>query len=121
MKFWFVLLFIGMGHFVNAQEVIPEEVTNEIPILKTNSKKENEKALKKAQKAQKKAEKELKAKQRAQDNFEKATKKLEQNQTKYEKLKNKGKLSPNDEEKWLKSLNKYKKEVESAQKKLFKS
>lgn len=184
MKFWIVLLlFIGTGFYMNAQEVEHEgvkyeikgksifqdgkDVTSTLSIEKkkdlftilekykasfeeaaaakklvaqeqkeaekaasklAKEQKEAEKTLKDAQKAQKRAqkeqktaEKELKAKQRAQDNFEKATRKLEQNQTKYEKLKNKGKLSPNDDEKWLKSLNKYKKKVESARKKLFKS
>ena len=90
--------------------------------------KESEKALKNAQKSQKKAEKEqkkavkeLKLKQKAQDNFEKATKKLEQNQDKYEKLKSKGKLSPNDEQKWLKKLNSYRKDVDKSRIKLRKS
>ena len=77
-----------------------------------------EKAAKKAEKAQKKAEKELKKKEKALSKFNKATKKLEQNQNKYEKLKNRGKLSPNAEAKWLKKLDRYKRDLEKARRKI---
>lgn len=80
--------------------------------------KKAERAQKKAEKAQKRAEKELKEKQRAQDKFQKASKKLQQNQAKYEKLKRKGKLSPDDELKWLGKLEKYRDNLEDAKKKL---
>ncbi len=85
------------------------------------AKKQRKKALKKAEKAQKKAEKALKRKQKAQDKFNKATKRLEQNQDKYEKLKGRGKLSPNDEAKWLKKINRYKRNLAKATKKLLKA
>lgn len=77
-----------------------------------------EKAAKEAEKAQKKAAKELKQKQKALDKFNKATKKLEDNQHKYDKLKIRGKLSPNDEAKWLKKLADYKKNVDVARRKI---
>lgn len=90
--------------------------------------KEAEKAIKKAEKAQKlaekeqrRAEKELKRKQHAQDDFEKATKRLQQNQDKYERLKHKGKLSPNDEEKWLKRIEGYREDLDKAKRTLSKT
>ena len=82
------------------------------------ARKKREKSVKKNEKAQKQAEKSLKQKQKAQDNFNKATKKLNQNQDKYNKLKEKGKLSPNDEAKWMKKLESYKMDVNKATKKL---
>lgn len=81
-------------------------------------KKKAEKAQKKAEKEQKRAEKALKKKQKAQNNFEKATKKLESSQKKYDKLKRKGKLSPQDEVKWLEKLEGYREAIEKAKKKL---
>ncbi len=77
-----------------------------------------EKAQKKAEKAQKKAEKALKQQQKAQSRLDKATKKLESSQKKFEKLKRKGKLSPQDEAKWLERLEGYQKDVERAKKKI---
>ncbi|WP_179021683.1 hypothetical protein [Winogradskyella forsetii] len=68
--------------------------------------KKAEKAQKKAEKELKKAEKELKKKEKLQSNFEKAERNLEKSQSKYEKLKRKGKLSPEDERKWLDKLEK---------------
>lgn len=82
------------------------------------ARKKLEKAAKNAEKSQKKAEKALKKQQKVQAKFKKATQKLEQNQNKYDKLKNRGKLSPNDEAKWLKKLDGYKKDLEKARKKL---
>jgi membrane carboxypeptidase/penicillin-binding protein len=83
--------------------------------------KKAEKEAKKAEKAQKRAEKDLKLKQKAQDRFERASKNLSKNQEKYEKLKRKGKLSPNDEIKWLKKLEDYKEDLDKAKKKLERS
>ncbi|WP_178990770.1 hypothetical protein [Winogradskyella schleiferi] len=68
--------------------------------------KKAEKAQKKAERELKKAEKELKKKEKLQSNFEKAERNLEKSQSKYEKLKRKGKLSPEDERKWLDKLEK---------------
>ncbi|MFD2726165.1 hypothetical protein [Hyunsoonleella rubra] len=65
-----------------------------------------EKEQKRAEKKQKQAEKALKKKQKAQSNFEKATKKHQNATKKYEKLKKKGKLSPQDEQKWLEKIEK---------------
>tara|TARA_R110002073_G_scaffold279026_1_gene442955 strand:+ start:214968 stop:215453 length:486 start_codon:yes stop_codon:yes gene_type:complete len=86
--------------------------------------KEKKKALqkqKKAEKKQKKAEKELKNKQKAQDNYESAQKKLEKAQSKYEKLKKKGKLSPEDEVKWLEKIEKLREKFYKKENKLKKS
>lgn len=77
-----------------------------------------EKAQKKAEKAKKKAEKELKKKEKALTKYNKAVQKLEQNQNKYQNQKNRGRLSPNDEAKWLKKLESYKKSVEKARRKI---
>lgn len=79
---------------------------------------QRENDIKKAQKSQSKAEKALKQKQKANDKFNMASKKLNQNQDKYQKLKDKGKLSPNDEAKWLKKLEGFKKDVEKSRRKL---
>lgn len=69
---------------------------------KKKAKKENEKA----EKEQKKAEKELKKEEKAQSNFVKAGAKHTDAILKYEKLKSKGELSPVDEEKWIKKIDK---------------
>ncbi|MGC1633589.1 MAG: hypothetical protein WA749_15880 [Gelidibacter sp.] len=82
------------------------------------AKKRAEKARKDTEKAKKKAEKALKQKQKAQDQVNKASRKFDQQQDKYQKLKNSGKLSPNDDAKWLKKLNKYKNNLEKARTKL---
>lgn len=81
-------------------------------------KKKAEKAQKKAEKKQKKAEKALKKKLKAQKKLDKATKKLESSQKKYNKLKGKGKLSPEDEAKWLDKLEGYREAIEKAKKKI---
>ena len=73
---------------------------------------------KRAEKKQKHAEKALKKKKKAQSNYNKATKKYEQAQDKYQKLKKKGKLSPEDETKWLEKIEKLNKKITSLEKKL---
>lgn len=83
--------------------------------------KKAEKAQKKAEKEQKKAEKALKQKEKAQSDYNKAIKDLEQAQSKFERLKNKGKLSPNDEAKWLEKIQKLNEKIEKAEKKLKRS
>ncbi|MEO8774360.1 MAG: hypothetical protein ABI263_10225 [Gelidibacter sp.] len=85
------------------------------------ARKKLEKAAKNAEKAEKKALKDLKKKQKAQDNVNKAVRKFDQQEEKYQKLKNSGKLSPNDESKWLKKLNGYKHDLEKARTKLNRS
>lgn len=80
--------------------------------------KKAEKEAKKAQKKAKKAEKALKQKIKAQERLEKAIGKLEDAQDKYLKLKNKGKLSPNDEAKWLKKIEKLRGKHQKAETKL---
>ncbi|NNC49977.1 MAG: hypothetical protein HKO01_05520 [Flaviramulus sp.] len=80
--------------------------------------KKAEKQQKVAEKKQKKAEKELKQNEKAQSNFDKAVKKHEDAIQKYEKLKNKGKLSPIAEEKWLSKIAQYNKAKVKSKKKL---
>ena len=46
---------------------------------------------------------------------------MEQAQSKFERLKNKGKLSPNDETKWLEKIKKLNEKIEKAEKKLKRS
>lgn len=145
MKNWIVIFFLSLGFAVNAQHVIHEgtayevkgksifsngtDVTHDLDqdeknhILKAHKSqvkadKKIEKARKKKEKADKKAAKNLKKKQKAQDKYLKATKKLEKNEAKYNKLKDAGKLSPNAEEKWLKKLDRFKKDVDKKRKKL---
>ena len=65
-----------------------------------------EKEVKKKEKAIKKKEKAIKKKEKAKKNFEKAEEKLKKAVEKRDKLKNKGKLSPNDEVKWSKKIDK---------------
>lgn len=77
-----------------------------------------EKERKAIEKEKKRVEKFLKAKEKAQSNFEDATKNYNNGVEKYEKLKNKGKLSPNDEAKWLKKINKLQENLQKAQGKL---
>lgn len=76
-----------------------------------------EKEAKKAEKERKKAEKELKRRNKAIDNLNKKTRKFDQNQDKYNRLKNRGDLSPNEDAKWMKKLNKLKHDVEKARRK----
>ena len=80
--------------------------------------KEAEKRIKQAEKRQKAAEKELKEKEKAQSKFENATKDYNKAIDKYERLRDKGKLSPNDEEKWLKKIDDLKEDIEKARRKL---
>lgn len=80
-----------------------------------------EKDQKKAEKRQKKAEKALKQKEKAQSNFEKAGEKYNSALKKYEKLNSKGKLSPEDEKKWLDKIEKLKENQAKAEIKLKRS
>ena len=80
--------------------------------------KKAEKAQKRAERRQKKAEKELKARERAQSKFEDANDDYNDAIKKYEKLKKKGKLSPNDEAKWLEKIQDLKKDIDKAKRKL---
>ena len=88
--------------------------------LEKNAKKA-EKAQKKTEKKLKKAEKELKKKEKAQEDYDKSAKKLKQAQEKYEKLKRKGKLSPEDEAKWLKKIENHTESFNKAKKRLKRS
>ncbi|MBP0904803.1 hypothetical protein ACFSKN_13115 [Mariniflexile gromovii] len=80
--------------------------------------KKAEKEQKAAEKKQKKAEKELKAKEKAQSKFEDANDDYKKAVAKYEKLSKKGKLSPNDEAKWLEKIQDLKEDIEKAKRKL---
>jgi hypothetical protein len=89
--------------------------------LKDSAIKKAEKEQKKAENKHKSAEKALKKKEKAHADFEKTGKKYEDAIKKYEKLKDKGKLSPEDEGKWLKKIDNYKEAIEKAKKKLKKA
>ena len=83
--------------------------------------KEEKKEAKKAKKEQKKvekAEKEQKKQENVLDDYGDAIENLEIAQAKYERLKRKGKLSPNDEVKWLDKIAKLKEKVSKKKKKL---
>ena len=80
--------------------------------------KKTEKQKKKAEKKLKKAEKEVKKHAKAQDNFSDAKKKYDKEFKKYQKLKSKGKLSPEDEVKWLKKLEGLQKKIDKTERKL---
>ena len=87
--------------------------------------KNQEKGRKKAEKKQREAEKKLKKiekklrnKEKAEKAVEQAQSNLEDAQNKYEKLSKKGKLSPNDDAKWLEKIKKLGDRLNSAKKKL---
>jgi hypothetical protein len=103
------------------QLVIKNKLKNKIATEKRlksaeKAQKQAENKQKKAEKKQKQAEKALKRSEKAQKNYENAMEKYSDAQKKYEKLKNKGKLSPVDEEKWLKKLENLKENVEKNRK-----
>lgn len=90
--------------------------------------KAQEKALKDAENALKKAEQEQKALEKAAEKKEKlreafidANSKYKDQKDKYQKLHDAGKLSPNDEEKWAKRLDKLKSKMEEAERELNKN
>ena len=80
--------------------------------------KQAENKQKKAEKKQKQAEKELKKREKIQKNYKNAQQKYSAAQNKYEKLKNRGKLSPVDETKWLKKLESLKESLDKNEKRL---
>ena len=83
--------------------------------------KEEKKEAKKAKKEKnkvKKAEKEQKKQENVLDDYDDVVDKLETTQAKFERLKRKGKLSPNDEVKWLDKIAKLKEKVSAKKKKL---
>ncbi|WP_445736422.1 hypothetical protein [Mariniflexile sp.] len=80
--------------------------------------KDAEKEQKRAEKKQKKAEKELKAREKAQSKFEDANKDYTKATAKYEKLKKRGKLSPNDEAKWLEKIQDLKEDIDKTKRNL---
>lgn len=85
---------------------------------KLKDQKAKEKADKKTEKKIKKEEKELKAKENAQESYDAALVKVEKETAKYERLKRKGKLSPNDEVKWLDKIAKLKEKAAKKKRKL---
>ena len=78
---------------------------------KNKEEKKEEKKLKKEEKKVEKAEKEQKKQENVLDDYDDAVDKLETTQAKFERLKRKGKLSPNDEVKWLDKIAKLKEKV----------
>ena len=104
---------------VSEQTAIKDALKRQMDLEKAEKEqKKAEKKQKQAEKKQKKAEKEVKKREKAQSNLEKAHKKYKKDTEKYEKLKTKGKLSPEDEGKWLKKLEKQKEKIEKAEKKV---
>ena len=95
-------------------------IFEKIKAQKAKSKKDKKeaKSVKKEKKKIEKAEKEQKKKENALDDYDDAVNKLESAQAKYERLKRKGKLSPNDEVKWLDKIAKLKEKVSAKKKKL---
>jgi len=85
---------------------------------KMKEEKKEAKELQKEKKKIEKAEKEQKKRENALDDYDDAVNKLETAQAKYERLKRKGKLSPNDEVKWLDKIAKLKEKVSIKKKKL---
>ena len=80
--------------------------------------KKAEKKQKEAEKKLKKIEKQLQRKEKAEKAVQRAQSNLEDAQNKYEKLSKRGKLSPNDEAKWLEKIKKLGDRVNSAKNKL---
>jgi len=85
---------------------------------KKKEEKKKTKELKKEDKKIKTAEKDQKKQENALDNYDDAIDKLDKAQAKYERLKRKGKLSPNDEVKWLDKIASLKEKVAKKKKKL---
>lgn len=76
-----------------------------------------EKKLKSAEKEQRKTAIQTKKREKAQANLAKNQDRLRKETKKFETLRDRGRLSPIEEEKWLKKLDKYKVRVEKAKKK----
>ncbi len=105
------------------QLVIKNKLKNKIATekkIKSAEKAQNkaENKQKKAEKKQKQAEKELKKREKTQKNYENAQQRYSDAQNKYEKLKNRGKLSPVDEAKWLKKLENLKENLDKNEKRM---
>ncbi|WP_405608462.1 hypothetical protein [Polaribacter sp. Asnod1-A03] len=96
-------------------------LANKINVDKAKKIAKDEKKLKQAEKKAKKVEKALKTKAKAQNSLKKAKKKLNNAIKKHQSFKIKGDLSPNDSKKWLSKIEKYKNNVEKAEKRLAKS
>ncbi|MEN3323327.1 hypothetical protein VP395_06285 [Mariniflexile soesokkakense] len=103
----------GVWEAFNKQNALDKELEAAEKAIK-----KAEKEQKKAEKKQKRAEKELKAREKAQSKFEDASEDYNDAIKKYEKLKRKGKLSPNDEAKWLEKINDLKEDIDKAKRKL---
>jgi hypothetical protein len=155
LNFLNILIFLGFGFLLNAQEVtlngevyqikkeqifkdgmdVTESLSFEekkqiwanfnqkmIEIKESekirNKLKKAEKEQRTAQKRQKKVENTLKQKEKEQSRFDKAEKKYNDALKKYDKLKSKGKLSPEDDKKWLDKIEGYNKALLKAKRKL---
>ena len=108
---------------VDEQLVIKNKLKKKIALDKKiksaeKAQKQAENKQKKAEKKLKQAEKELKKREKIQKNYKNAQQKYSDAQNKYEKLKNRGKLSPVDETKWLKKLENLKENLDKNEKKL---
>lgn len=101
---------------------LDEQLKKEKRIKKAeNEQKKAEKRQKQAEKKLKKAKRELKQKQKAERNFEKAQSNYEQSQKKFSRLKSKGKLSPDDESKWIRKIENQKEQLTKAKRRLKRS
>ena len=110
----------GILETLNKQTALDKERKEAEKAIKKAEKEQNkaEKEQRKAEKELKKAEKELKAKEKAQSKFEDANDDYTNAIKKYDKLKKKGKLSPNDEAKWLEKIDGLKADIDKTKKKL---
>lgn len=110
--------------FTTAQQItLQNKLKNKIILEKKIKKAEKaeKKAVskqKKAEKKQKHAEKDLNKRVKIQKNYEISKKKYKQSQKKYKKLKNRGKLSLEDESKWLNKIEKSKERMNKNEKRL---
>ena len=103
----------GIWETLNKQTALDKERKEAEKAIKKAEKEQN-----KAEKEQRRAEKELKAKEKAQSKFEDANDDYTNAIKKYDKLKKKGKLSPNDEAKWLEKIDGLKADIDKTKKKL---
>jgi len=112
---------------LNARLALEQEVKAQKEALEAEQRaqekalKQAEEALKKAEKEQKSLEKAAKRKEKLREDFIGASSKYKSQKEKYQKLHDAGKLSPNDEEKWAKRLEKLKSKMEKAEQELKKS
>ncbi|WP_296384540.1 hypothetical protein [Winogradskyella sp.] len=127
MKYYIILLFLTVSLTSFAQKVEKDGKTYEVKkekvfldgkdVTETLNLEEKDAILKQVATILGKIKMQEKV-QKASEKLEKDKKKAEKARKKYEKLKKKGKLSPEDESKWLEKLEKFTKRLEKAKRKL---